>query len=172
MLTNATVQSVEGDIVLIAHAAAPLARRLAESRNVDLITLALRNVVGGNWKVKCVHAGAAPAPQQASAPPPPPAPQRPAPTRQVEAPQRQASRPGTDHDDIPPPPEPPEPDDPLPPPFPPAQPKSAEEEEEEMLAEASQKPSDGERVVARDPEEVAIELLAQELGARKIGPAS
>ncbi|CAM4150583.1 hypothetical protein KIPE111705_42775 [Kibdelosporangium persicum] len=37
-----------------------------------------------------------------------------------------------------------------------------------MLAEASHKPSEGERVVARDPEEVAIELLTQELGARKI----
>jgi DNA polymerase III subunit gamma/tau len=171
MLTNATVQSVEGDTVVIAHAAAPLARRLAEARNVDLITQALNNVVSGHWRVRCVHAGAAPTPQAASsAPPPPPPPQRPQPSRQVEPPRREAPRPaGTDHDDIPPPPEPPEPDDPLPPPSPP---KSAEEEEEEMLAEASHKPSEGERVIARDPEEVAIELLTQELGARKIGPSA
>jgi DNA polymerase-3 subunit gamma/tau len=165
MLTNATVQAIEGDTVIIAHAAAPLARRLGESRNVDLIAKALINVVGGNWRVKCVHASAATAPQATQAPPPPrPQPTRPSQQGSVQTPQREASRPATDHDDVPPPPEPPEPDDPLPPP----PPKSPEEEEEEMLVEASQKPGEGERIIARDPEEVAIELLTQELGARKI----
>nr|CTQ94305.1 DNA polymerase III subunits gamma and tau (EC 2.7.7.7) [Kibdelosporangium sp. MJ126-NF4] len=169
MLTNATVQSVDGDTVVIAHPAAPLARRLAEARNVDLVSTALANVIGGKWRVTCVHGSATAAPQVAQAAPQP----RPQPTRPSQAaapppPQRQASRPATDHDDIPPPPEPPEPDDPLPPPVPPAPPKTAEEEEEEMLEEASHKPSEGERIVARDPEEVAIELLTQELGAKKI----
>ncbi len=165
MLTNATVQSIEGDTVVIAHAAAPLARRLAEARNVDLIGKALNNVIGGNWRVTCVHGSGTAAPPAQAAPQPRPQPTRPSrPAAAPEPPQRQASRPATDHDDIPPPPEPPEPDDPLPPPAP----KTQEEEEEEMLAEASQKPSDGERIVARDPEEVAIELLTQELGARKI----
>lgn len=56
MLTNATVQSVDGDTVVIAHTAAPLARRLAEPRNVDAIATALSSVLGGNWQVKCVHA--------------------------------------------------------------------------------------------------------------------
>jgi DNA polymerase-3 subunit gamma/tau len=37
-----------------------------------------------------------------------------------------------------------------------------------MLKEAGEKTDDGERVVPRDPEEIAIELLTQELGARKI----
>ncbi|GAB3868828.1 hypothetical protein GCM10029964_126860 [Kibdelosporangium lantanae] len=60
----------------------------------------------------------------------------------------------------------PEPDDPLPP----APPQTEAEAEEEMLAEASQNPTEGERVQAKDPEEVMIELLAQELGARKISP--
>lgn len=165
MLTNATVQSIEGDTVVIAHAAAPLARRLAEARNVDLISKALNNVIGGNWRVTCVHGSGTAAPPAQAAPQPRPQPTRPSrPAAAPEPPRRQASRPATDHDDIPPPPEPPEPDDPLPPPAP----KTQEEEEEEMLAEASQKPSDGERIVARDPEEVAIELLTQELGARKI----
>jgi DNA polymerase-3 subunit gamma/tau len=165
MLTNATVQAIEGDTVIIAHAAAPLARRLGESRNIDLIAKALNNVVGGNWRVKCVHAGAAPTQQPTQAPPPPrPQPTRPSQQASVQTPQREAPRPATDHDDVPPPPEPPEPDDPLPPPTP----KSPEEEEEDMLKEAAEKPGEGERSVARDPEEVAIELLTQELGARKI----
>ena len=56
MLTNATVQSIEGDTVVIAHTAAPLARRLAEPRNADAIAKALSEVLGGNWQVKCVHA--------------------------------------------------------------------------------------------------------------------
>jgi DNA polymerase-3 subunit gamma/tau len=165
MLTNATVQDIDGDTVVIAHAAAPLARRLGEARNVDLIATALITVIGGRWRVRCVHAGATPAQQVSQAPPPPrPQPTRPSQQASVQTPQREAPRPATDHDDIPPPPEPPEPDDPLPPP----PPKSPEEEEEEMLKEASQKPGEGERIIARDPEEVAIELLTQELGARKI----
>jgi DNA polymerase-3 subunit gamma/tau len=166
MLTNATVQEIEGDTVVIAHAAAPLARRLAESRNMDLVAQALNNVIGGKWKVKCVHAGAATAAAIQAPPAPRPQPTRPS-TRAaaVETPQREAPRPATDHDEIPPPPEPPEPDDPLPPPPPP---QTEAEAEEEMLKEAGEKTDDGERVVPRDPEEIAIELLTQELGARKI----
>ena len=90
MLTNASVQSVDGDTVTIGHTAAPLARRLAEPRNVDAIAKALEGVFGGKWHVRCVHAepgaAAAPAPEkpkaaptfqrptQAAAPPPSPAP--------------------------------------------------------------------------------------------------
>jgi DNA polymerase-3 subunit gamma/tau len=55
MLTNATVQSIEGDTVVIAHTAAPLARRLGEPRNVDAIAAGLSEVLGGRWQVKCVH---------------------------------------------------------------------------------------------------------------------
>jgi DNA polymerase-3 subunit gamma/tau len=55
MLTNATVQSIEGDTVVIAHTAAPLARRLGEPRNVEAIAKALGEVLGGQWHVKCVH---------------------------------------------------------------------------------------------------------------------
>ncbi|MGH3760051.1 MAG: DNA polymerase III subunit gamma/tau, partial [Actinophytocola sp.] len=75
MLTNASVQSVEGDTVTIGHTAAPLARRLAEARNVDAIADALEAVFGGTWHVRCVHAdqsgpGAAAAPRPARAEPP------------------------------------------------------------------------------------------------------
>jgi DNA polymerase-3 subunit gamma/tau len=163
MLTNATVQEIDGDTVIIAHAAAPLARRLAEARNVDLVAQALNNVIGGQWKVRCVHAGQA-LTQPTQAPPPPrPQPTRPSRAATVEPPRREAPRPAADQD-VPPPPEPSEPDDPLPPP----PPQSEEDAEAEMLAEASQEQGDGERVTPRDPEETAIELLAQELGARKI----
>jgi DNA polymerase-3 subunit gamma/tau len=45
-------------------------------------------------------------------------------------------------------------------------PEPPPEDEEEMLAEADD--SAGERVPRRDPEEVAIELLAAQLGARAV----
>ncbi len=75
MLTNATVQSIEGDTVVIAHPAAPLARRLGESRNVEAIAKALEAVIGGKWVVRCVHAepgaGGATAAKPATKPDPP-----------------------------------------------------------------------------------------------------
>jgi DNA polymerase-3 subunit gamma/tau len=75
MLTNATVQSIEGDTVVIAHTAAPLARRLGESRNVEAIAKALESVIGGKWVVRCVHAeqgaGGATAAKPATKPDPP-----------------------------------------------------------------------------------------------------
>jgi DNA polymerase-3 subunit gamma/tau len=98
MLTNATVHAVDGDTVTISHPAAPLARRLGEPRNVDAIAEALRSVIGGNWHVRTVHAGAdQPGPPAPAAPSPPPS--APDPPR----------RPAVS--DEPPPPEPPEPDD-------------------------------------------------------------
>ncbi len=129
MLTNASVQSVEADTVTIGHTAAPLARRLAESRNVDAIATALEGVFGGTWHVRCVHAdqsgpGAAAAPKPARAEPPTyqrptqsapqPTPQstpQPAspPARAPEPPARPA--PAAPRADEPPPPEPPDEED-------------------------------------------------------------
>jgi DNA polymerase-3 subunit gamma/tau len=116
MLTNATVQSVEGDTVTIGHTAAPLARRLGEARNVEAIAKALEGVFGGSWHVRCVHAdqsgpGAAAAPRSAPVKEPPtfqrptqPAPKEP-PPRAPEPPARPVQA------DEPPPPEPPEEED-------------------------------------------------------------
>lgn len=117
MLTNASVQSVEGDTVTIGHTAAPLARRLAESRNVEAVAKALEAVFGGSWQVLCVHADqGAPvvATQAKPAKSEPPtfqrptqpaaqAPQPPAPPTSPPAQPPRAARP----DDLPPPPEPP-----------------------------------------------------------------
>jgi DNA polymerase-3 subunit gamma/tau len=54
--------------------------------------------------------------------------------------------------DIPPPPEPPEDD----------------VSEEDMYAEAHAEPGAGERVVRRDPDDVVLELLTEQLGARRV----
>ena len=116
MLTNATVQSVEGDTVTIGHTAAPLARRLGEARNVEAIAKALEGVFGGSWHVRCVHAdqsgpGTAAAPRSAPVKEPPtyqrptqPAPKEP-PPRAPEPPARPVQA------DEPPPPEPPDDED-------------------------------------------------------------
>ncbi|TCP54224.1 DNA polymerase III tau subunit [Tamaricihabitans halophyticus] len=148
MMTNASVHAVENDTVILTHTAAPLARRLSEPRNVDVIAKALAEVLGGQWQVRCVPAdqadsartsgsgtakpasppaaSAAPA-QPARAPQPPP--ERPAPAAAPEPPpapptpqaQPQPAKPAPrsqPDDDIPLPPEP-EPDEYEPPASPP-----------------------------------------------------
>jgi DNA polymerase III subunit gamma/tau len=105
MLTNASVLSVDGDTVTIGHTAAPLARRLAEPRNLDAIVKALEGLYGGSWLVRCVHAEqgspAADTPRAA----PKPARAEPVSRRPAEPPPRRAEAPAADD---PPPPEPPE----------------------------------------------------------------
>ncbi|MGW6930374.1 DNA polymerase III subunit gamma and tau [Lentzea sp. NPDC054927] len=166
MLTNAMVSEVDGNVVTITHTSAPLARRLAETRNTEAIANALATVLGGTWQVRCTHGtpgATTQAPTQAKT-------ARPAPTRPSQAaaahptktpePQRQAPRPAAD--DVPPPPEPPEPDEPLPP---------EPDDEESMLAEAA-RPIDPDSVsTAQDPEAVMLKLLADELGARPLKKA-
>ncbi|MGV0871793.1 DNA polymerase III subunits gamma/tau [Mycolicibacterium sp. XJ879] len=115
MLDGATVLAVEGDTLVLSHPSAPLAKRLVEQRNSDIIREALKDVLGVDWKIRC-EAGAAP-PTPAAASPGSPAPSQ-------------------HHDD-----------------------------EESMLAEASSETSETPR---RDPEEAALELLQNELGARRI----
>jgi DNA polymerase-3 subunit gamma/tau len=157
LLVNATVKAVEGDTLVLAIAAAPLARRLSEQRNTEVISGALRSVLGVAWQVRCEHdgaaagnrgdaapagRGAAPAAAPPPASPPPAAPAPPPP------PVRQAPS-GPSGQEPPLPPEPP--------PY---------DEEEEMVAEPV---ADTPREPAgRDPEEVAIELLSAQLGARAV----
>ncbi len=117
MLAGAVVRAVEGDTLVLSHESAPLAKRLAEQRNADVIREALKDALGVDWKIRC-EAGAP------GAPDPEPA----APTAVAAPPQ---------HD----------------------------EEEERMLAEAGSDTTDAPR---RDPEEAALELLQNELGARRI----
>ena len=127
MLAGATVRAVEDNTLVLTHSSAPLAKRLSEQRNADVIAEALKDALGVNWRVRCETGAAAPA-----AP-------TPSPVRQ-EAPVDE-----------------------------PADPDSAQRDEEEnMLAEAGRgEPSEP----RRDPEEVALELLQNELGARRIDGA-
>jgi DNA polymerase-3 subunit gamma/tau len=97
MLAGATVRAVEGNTLVLTHESAPLAKRLCEQRNADVIAEALKDALGVDWRVRCETATA-----------------------------------GTTEDS--------------------------------MLAEAGRE-SPQER---RDPEEAALELLQNELGARRI----
>jgi DNA polymerase-3 subunit gamma/tau len=142
MLAGATVRAVEGNILVLSHESAPLAKRLSEQRNADVIAEALKDALGVDWRVRC-EAGAA---ATAAAPEAPAAPSRP-----VERPSRRV---------VPPPP----------PPAEPAVDAESDQraEEESMLAEANQDDGSAPR---RDPEEAALELLQSELGARRIDNA-
>ncbi|WP_099041680.1 DNA polymerase III subunits gamma/tau [Mycobacterium neglectum] len=119
MLAGAIVRAVDGDTLVLSHESAPLAKRLTEQRNADVIREALKDALGVDWKIRCETGPAGP----------PPAP---------------------------------EPDEPVAA-F--APPQSDRDDEESMLAEAGGDTSETPR---RDPEEVALELLQNELGARRI----
>ncbi len=159
LLSNATASAVQGSTLVLTLPNAPLARRLGDDRNVELIRAALRTVLGVDWQVRCEHvdgeAGAS-KPQQTA--------QRAARPQQRAAERPAYRRPATaqaSDDGIPPPPEPSDPADPGPADLPPAP-----MDDEAMLAEASAMTR--EQPTRRDPEEVALELLAQQLGARRI----
>jgi DNA polymerase-3 subunit gamma/tau len=181
LLVNATVRAVDGDTLVLAIGAPPLARRLSEARNTDVIADALRAVLGVQWRVHCDTGEAATARRAAT----PERAQRAVPQRpsQRDAPQReQGGRPtrGPAGDsDVPLPPEPP-PEDAPPDPRDagpqggdgpgarPAPVRNQAAEEEDMLAEAAaEAASPGAR---RDPEAAALEILTSHLGARAIDP--
>jgi DNA polymerase-3 subunit gamma/tau len=137
MLAGATVRAVEGNTLVLSHESAPLAKRLSEQRNADVIAEALKDALGVDWRVRCEAGAASPAPEAPVAPP-----------RPIERPARRM---------VPPPPPPTEA---------PADSDTDERAEEEtMLAEAGQ---DDASTPRRDPEEAALELLQNELGARRI----
>ncbi|CAM2940284.1 DNA polymerase III subunits gamma/tau [Mycobacterium simiae] len=129
MLSGATVRAIDGDTLVLSHESAPLAKRLSEQRNADVIAEALKDALGVNWRVRCEVGGPAAAAAEApvrGGPTPPPA-AEPPPVAAAESAQR--------------------------------------DEEEHMLAEAGRSDPSAPR---RDPEEVALELLQNELGARRI----
>ncbi|GAB7142549.1 DNA polymerase III subunits gamma/tau [Mycobacterium riyadhense] len=120
MLAGATVRALEGNTLVLSHDSAPLAKRLSEQRNADVIAEALKDTLGVDWRVRCETGAAEPAPSA-------PAPKVEEPAPEVNSAQR--------------------------------------DEEESMLAEAGRNDASAPR---RDPEEVALELLQNELGARRI----
>ncbi|MFL6084426.1 MAG: DNA polymerase III subunits gamma/tau [Mycobacterium sp.] len=119
MLAGAIVRAIDGDTLVLSHESAPLAKRLVEQRNSDVIREALKDALGVDWKLRCEAGPAAPA--------------------AAREPESVASSP-TQRDD----------------------------DEEDMLAEVGNDTSEAPR---RDPEEAALELLQNELGARRIDGA-
>ena len=121
MLAGAVVRAVEGDTLVLAHQSAPLAKRLCEQRNVDVIRDALKDALGVDWRLRCEAGVGEP---MAATEPLPPEPQ--------------------------------------------ADPVDAQRaEEDDMIAEAVRDAGE-DAAPRRDPEEVALELLQTELGARRI----
>ncbi|GGJ01307.1 hypothetical protein GCM10011581_43130 [Saccharopolyspora subtropica] len=198
LLLNAQVQDLNGDNTLVlSMPTSGLVKQLAQQRRLDFVRDALREVMGGEWEIQCVEAGAAPpAPTRRAAPKQPPQ-RRETPQRQNSAPAgqpvtgQQAShpQPGTrnsvprppEPDDIPPPPEPPyeeppPPDDVPPPPEPPKppapvrppEPPVADDEEDPEAMLAESSPMDDDAPTGPDSEAAAVELLERELGARRI----
>jgi DNA polymerase III subunit gamma/tau len=151
LFSNSTASAVEGNTLVLSLPTAPLARRLGEERNIEMIKKALHSVLGVDWQVRCEHPGANAGPGGAQHSPPL-SPKRPV-GRRLEAPppERRAARrpeaPPPPANGVPPPPEPPDPEDLGAPP-----------------------PPDDEAVHSPrlDPEQVALELLAEQLGARRI----
>jgi DNA polymerase-3 subunit gamma/tau len=72
MLAGAIVRAVDGDTLVLAHQSAPLAKRLVEQRNADVIRDALKDALGVDWRLRCeVGAAAAGEPAPADEPLPP-----------------------------------------------------------------------------------------------------
>lgn len=57
MLAGAVVRAVQGDTLVLTHDSAPLAKRLCEQRNADVIRDALKDALGVNWQVRCEAGG-------------------------------------------------------------------------------------------------------------------
>ncbi|HTM83851.1 MAG TPA: DNA polymerase III subunits gamma/tau, partial [Mycobacterium sp.] len=53
MLAGATVRGVDGNTLVLTHESEPLAKRLSEQRNTDVIADALKDALGVNWRVRC-----------------------------------------------------------------------------------------------------------------------
>jgi DNA polymerase-3 subunit gamma/tau len=115
MLDGAVVLGIEGDTLVLSHVSGPLAKRINEARNVEIIREALKDALGVDWNVRCEAGGATPP-----------------------APADRAAQMAT--------------------------PPTPEADEASMLAEVAHE----EVAPRRDPEEVALELLQNELGARRI----
>lgn len=156
MLSSATVRRLDGDTLVLSHESGPLAKRLTESRNANVVREALRDVLGVDWNVLC-ESGSVPPELRPSVDGP----------SSAATPARYTRRSGgaaptPTADDIPLPDGPTDDDGAEPAPVP-AEPL----DDEAMLAEAASSEL-GDPAGRRDPEEVALELLAAELGAKPL----
>ena len=75
MLAGAIVRAVDGDTLVLSHESAPLAKRLVEQRNSDVIRDALKDALGVDWKIRCdvgsaAAASSTPGPESVAPSPP------------------------------------------------------------------------------------------------------
>ncbi|WP_034275837.1 DNA polymerase III subunit gamma and tau [Haloechinothrix halophila] len=162
MLTQAGVRSVDGNLVVLTHKAAPLARRLSDPTNVEKIAAALREVLGGDWQVRCEHEGAAsqqggPAAKQQQ---PRQQAQQQAQTQRPSRPSQQERQPERPQPRQEQPQEQSEPDIPLPP--------EPAEDEDMYTEEPSSLGPPQETRQSEDPSRAAHQLLSDHLGARRL----
>jgi len=165
LLQNATVKTVEGNTLVLAMPTQGLAKALSQDSRAEVIRSTLHDLIAGDWQIRCVHNEATPpADSPGAARRPTPAPTRPRPTaeptppRTPEPPQattpaptpRQAPRPA--ESDVPPPPEPPDDDEPPP----------------DLKEEAVPVPAAAAAPTTRDPDAVAVDMLTEQLRARRI----
>jgi DNA polymerase-3 subunit gamma/tau len=161
MLSGATVRGVSGSTLVLSHDSAPLVQRLSSPHATEVLTGAMTKVFGGSWQVSVHAASALPAD---TAKPKAAAPRTRKP--EVKAPYVRPSRGGgapTAGDVAEPEPEP-EPEPVPPPPEPVDDEDLTDAERDEMIATARDSTPDPHQ----DPEQVAIDLLTSELGARPI----
>jgi DNA polymerase-3 subunit gamma/tau len=163
LFSNSTVSAVEGTTLVLMLPTAPLARRLGEDRNVEMIRRALHAVLGVDWQVRCEHADAGA--RAGGTPQPQGSPERAthSPQRSTERPvyrRPAASQPADNGISLPPESRDRDAASAT------ALPAASVNDDEAMLTEAAE--ISRTRAERRDPEDVALELLAAQLGARRI----
>ena len=161
LLQNATVRTVEGNTLVLAMPTAGLARQLSQESRAEVIRATLRDLVAGDWQIRCVHGdGNAPAdsPGAARRPATPPTRQRPA-----EPPAARTPPPAPAPVAPPVPPAPAAPVEVMPPL--PEPPDDLDDYDEPPMDEPVPVPQ-----IQRDPETAAVDMLTEQLRARRIGP--
>ena len=181
LLLNATVHTVEGDMLVLSMPTVGLARQLNQESRAEHIRAALHNLLSGQWQVRCVHgdggSGGAPAEAPPRRTPPPPPPQE---SRQVSQPARQAPqqpqrRAAASPPDIPLPPEPPMDDEPPPPedmvapaPAPAPAPVAKPIPAGVQVEDEPEHDEEDDDLGGPAPDVIGIELLTAHLGARPL----
>ncbi|MDQ6657824.1 MAG: DNA polymerase III subunit gamma and tau [Actinomycetota bacterium] len=154
LLESATVSEVSGGVLRLTMPHAGMARRVVEPANADLLREALREVLGVDWTIGCDASDAAPdGHRRPDSMPGFPARQTPpSPTHAGAMTGSDGGQPGRSmHSDTSP--------DPVPPP---------EGEEVDEIPDEYGDPDIAEPSAPPDPEQAAVDLLAAELGGRRL----
>jgi DNA polymerase-3 subunit gamma/tau len=163
MLSGATVRGVNGSTLVLSHDSAPLVQRLSSPHAAEVLTGAMAKVFGGSWQVS-VHAASALPVDTAIPKAAAPQGRKPEARAPYVRPSRGAGAGASASGDAPEPEPEPEPEPVPTPPEPVDDEDLTDAERDEMIATAKDSTPDP----RQDPEQVAIALLATELGARPI----